>query len=122
MNSFNRLLLLYTVLFLIEKYYIIIIERNAQILCFQKKCLYLQYRKKQLKLTIMGKETKTSEKRNFRITIIFKDEIMTEKFQNEYIAKDTIRKMKELFPNMFIGGALEEKCKSWRVIWALGNN
>lgn len=69
----------------------------------------------------MKKENKTSEKRNFRITIIFKDEIIVERFENEYIARDTIRRMKELFPTMFIGGALEEKCKGWNVIWALGN-
>lgn len=77
--------------------------------------------KKTIKLTIMKKETKTSEKRNFRITIIFKDEITIEKFQNEYIARDTIKKMKELFPTLFIGAALEEKNKSWNVIWTLGN-
>lgn len=78
--------------------------------------------KKTIKLTIMEKETKTSEKRNFRITIIFKDEITIEKFQNEYIARDTIKKMKELFPTIFIGAALEEKSKSWNVIWTLGND
>ena len=78
-----------------------------KILCFQKKCLYLQYRKKTIKLTIMEKATKTSEKRNFRITIIFKDEITVERFQNEYIAMDTIKKMKELFPSLFVAGALE---------------
>lgn len=78
--------------------------------------------KKTIKLTIMKKETKTSEKRNFRITIIFKDEITIEKFQNEYIARDTIKKMKELFPTIFIGAALEEKSKSWNVIWTLGND
>ena len=91
-------------------------------LCFEKKCLYLQYRKKTIKLTIMEKEQKDSKKRNFRITIIFLDEIITERFQNEYIAKKTISNMKELFPNMFICGALEEKRKGWKVIWALGNN
>jgi hypothetical protein len=89
---------------------------------FLKKCLYLQYRKKTIKLTIMKKENKTSEKRNFRITIIFKDAITVERFQNEYIARDTIRKMKELFPTIFIGAALEEKSKSWNVIWTLGND
>lgn len=41
---------------------------------------------------IQKKETKTSEKRNCRITIIFKDEIMIEKFRYEYIARDTIKK------------------------------
>lgn len=78
--------------------------------------------KKQLKLTIMEKETKTSEKRNFRITIIFKDEITVERFSNEYIARDTIRKMKELFPKIFVGAALEEKKKGWNVVWTLGND
>lgn len=70
----------------------------------------------------MENENKTSEKRNFRITIIFKDEITVEKFQNEYIARDTIKNMKELFPTIFIGAALEEKSKSWNVIWTLGND
>lgn len=98
----------------------IIIKRMLKNLCFEKKCLYLQYRKKQLKLTIMEKGTKTSEKRNFRITIIFIDEIVVETFENEYIARDTIKNMKELFPTMFIGAALEEKSKSWNVIWTLG--
>lgn len=40
MNSFNRLLLLYIVLF-IEKYYMIIIKEMLKILCFEKKCVYL---------------------------------------------------------------------------------
>lgn len=70
----------------------------------------------------MVKKTKTTEKRNYRITMILKDGIVTETFYNEYIARDTIRGMKDLFPNMFIGGALEEKNKGWHVIWTLGNN
>lgn len=70
----------------------------------------------------MRKETKSTEKRDYRITMILKDEIITETFYNEYIAKDTIRGMKDLFPNLFIGGALEEKKKKWHVIWTLGNN
>ena len=41
MNSFNRLLSLYIDLFLIEKYYIIIIEKMLKFLCFKKKCVYL---------------------------------------------------------------------------------
>lgn len=69
----------------------------------------------------MKKETKTTEKRNFRITIIFKDEIIIEEFYEEYIARDTIKNMKELFPTLFIGAALEQKFKSWEVIWGLGN-
>ena len=65
---------------------------------------------------------KTSEKKNYRITIIFKDEITVEKFETQFIAIETIKKMKTLFPNIFIGGALEEKSKGWHVIWTLGNN
>lgn len=78
--------------------------------------------KKTIKLTIMKENIRTLAKRNYRITIIFKDEIKVVKFENEYIARDTIRSMKELFPSLFIGGSLEEKCKGWRVVWTLGNN
>lgn len=69
----------------------------------------------------MEKETKSSEKRNYRITIIFKDEVTVMRFQNEHIAMDTIKSIKELFPRLFVGGALEEKRKKWKVIWTLGN-
>ena len=58
----------------------------------------------------------------YRITIIFKDEIMVEKFYTESVAMETIKRMKALFPKLFIGGALEEKCRSWNVIWTLGND
>jgi hypothetical protein len=78
--------------------------------------------KKQLKLTIMREGTKDSKKRNCRITIILKDEIIIERFYEERIAKDTIENMKKLFPNMFICGALEKKNKRWNVVWTLGNN
>lgn len=67
-------------------------------------------------------ENKTEKKKNYRITLIFKDEITVEKFETEFIAMETIKKMKILFPNIFIGGALEKKDKSWRVMWTLGNN
>ena len=70
----------------------------------------------------MEKETKSSEKRNYRITIIVKDEIIVEKFSNERIAKETIIGVKAVAPALFIGGALEEKKKEWNVIWVLGNN
>lgn len=70
----------------------------------------------------MKKEVRTSGKRNYKLTIIFKDGITVEKFYEERIAKDTIRSMKELFPSLFIGAALEEKSNKWNVIWTLGNN
>lgn len=67
----------------------------------------------------MIEENKTPRK-NYRITIILEDEIIVEKFETEFVAKETIRNMKTLFPGAFIGGALEEKTKSWRIIWTLG--
>lgn len=70
----------------------------------------------------MKEENKTGQKKNYRITIIFKDEITVEKFETEFVAMETIKKMKILFPNIFIGGALEKKCKGWHIIWTLGNN
>ena len=70
----------------------------------------------------MEEETKTLGQKNFRLTIIFNDSIAIERFHTEYVARDTMRKMKELFPNLFVGAALEEKSKSWKVIWTLGND
>lgn len=61
----------------------------------------------------------SDKRRNYRITIIFKDQIMIEKFYREDIAKTTVTNMKELFPGTFVGGAIEEKHKTWRVIWTL---
>lgn len=70
----------------------------------------------------MEKRTKNSEKKYYRITIICKDEIIIEKFSDVCVARDTIKKIKELYPELFIGAALEEKFRSWYVIWTLGNN
>lgn len=70
----------------------------------------------------MIEENKTSKKKNYRITLIFKDEITIEKFETEFIAMETIKRMKILFPSIFIGGALEKKDKNWRVIWTLGRD
>nr|DAX09185.1 MAG TPA: hypothetical protein [Microviridae sp.] len=61
-------------------------------------------------------------KRNYRVTIIFRDAITVERFETEFVAMNTIKQMKVLFPTIFIGAALEVKEKSWRVMWALGNN
>lgn len=82
----------------------------------------MQNRNKQLKLTIMKKGTRNSEKEYYRITVIFKDEIIVDKYDNESTARDTIKKMKELYPKLFVGAALEEKFRSWCVIWTLGND
>lgn len=122
MNSFNRLLSLYIDLFLIEEILYDYNRKMLKISFFQEKCLYLQYRKKQLKLKIMEKEAKTLRKERYRITIILEDEVIVEKFNTRYVAESTIKDMKKLFPSRFIGAALEEKNKDWRVIWVLGNH
>lgn len=70
----------------------------------------------------MEEGTKISEKRNYRITIILKSEIVVERFINECIARNTIKGMKDLFPKSFIGAALEKKGNKWDVIWTLGND
>lgn len=70
----------------------------------------------------MEKEDKRIGKKNYRITIIFKEQIMIERFYREDIAKTTVTNMKELFPKLFVGGAVEEKHKTWEVIWTLGND
>ena len=56
-------------------------------------------------------------KRNYRITIILKDEIIIEKFETQRVAMNTVANMRDLFPNTFVGGAVEEKQKKWKVIW-----
>nr|DAQ58902.1 MAG TPA: hypothetical protein [Microviridae sp.] len=59
------------------------------------------------------------EKRNYRITIILKDQVVIQKFCREDIAKKTVASMKELFPRLFVGGAVEEKKERWEVIWTI---
>ena len=95
--------------------------KNCSKFCVFKKMPIFAIKKKQLKLTIMIEENETSKKKNYRITIIFKDEIVVEKFETEFVAMETIKKMKILFPRIFIGGVLEQKKKSWTVMWTLGN-
>ena len=59
-------------------------------------------------------------KRNYRITMIFTDEIVVERFETEDIAIKTVTNVKELLPNIFVGGAIEKKGKKWEVIWTTG--
>lgn len=86
----------------------------------EKKYPYLQYRNGQLNITVM-EETK-NVKLNYRVTIIMKDEVVKTKFSHKLVAMDSITTMKKLYPDLFIGGALEEKGKKWELIWTLGNN
>ena len=61
-------------------------------------------------------------KKNYRITVIFKNEVIRAELVSKTVAKSSIRQLKELYPNEFISGALEEKRQSWEVIWVLGND
>lgn len=64
----------------------------------------------------------TTRKRYYRITVIMKDEIITDKFYRKDVAIDTIIGLKKLYPEAFVGGALEERRNKWELIWALGSN
>lgn len=57
------------------------------------------------------------KKRKYRITIIMKDEVTVEEFYREDIAIKTVETMKVLLPEIFVGGAVEEKRGKWKVIW-----
>ena len=76
-----------------------------------KKLNIFAMQKSQLKFIVMER------KKKYRITIILTDEIIVENFETQEIAKKTVTGMRELFPNMFVGGAIEEKDKEWKVIW-----
>ena len=71
----------------------------------------------------MEKQIKSSIKnpmvQNYRITVIFKDEVIRAKFNTKELAKSTIEKFKELYPELYLTGALEEKRKRWEVVWVL---
>lgn len=70
----------------------------------------------------MEEKENSRKKENYRATIIFKDEIITEKFYRQSLAMETVASMSKLFPDLFIGGAVEEKRKKWEVIWTLGRS
>lgn len=56
-------------------------------------------------------------KRSYRTTIVLTDEIIVEKFETQEVAMKTVAKMRELFPDTFVGGAVEKRRKKWEVIW-----
>ena len=96
----------------------IIVKKMREIL-FLRKNAYICNTEKPIKLTIMREKSK--KKKNYRITIIFRDQIMTERFYREDIAIRTVTNMKELFPGIFVSGAVEEKKGIWKVVWTLVN-
>lgn len=53
---------------------------------------------------------------NYRITVIFRDEVIRTKFATKKVARKSVKKLKELFPKKFINGALEELKERWEVI------
>lgn len=58
---------------------------------------------------------------NYRITVIFEDEVIRVKFATKEVAKKAIEELKKLFPKKFMSGALEERGEWWKVIWVLAN-
>ena len=67
----------------------------------------------------MEKQIKNLMEKNYRITVIFKDEVIRTDFGTKEVAKTAIEKLKELNPKVYLSGALEEKRKRWEVIWVL---
>lgn len=65
----------------------------------------------------MEEKTYREKKRNYRITIIFTDAIIIEKFETQEGAMKTVNSMKELFADRFVGSAIEKKRKKWKIIW-----
>lgn len=61
-------------------------------------------------------------KLDYRITVIFNDEVIRIKFATKEVAKSSIEELKKMFPDKYIGGALEEHKESWEVIWVLGTD
>lgn len=59
-------------------------------------------------------------KLDYRITVIFNDEVIRVKFATEEVAKSAIQELKKLFPDKYMSGALEERKEFWKVIWVLG--
>lgn len=82
-----------------------------KILCFKKNTYICNTEKKQLELTIMEK--------NYRITVILKDEVRRTYFSTKEKARFKMEQLKELYPKSYIIGALEEKRKKWEVTWML---
>lgn len=88
---------------------------------FLGKNAYICNSKKQSKFTIM-EEKSIKVRKNYRVTIIFKDEVIIERFYREDIALKTIESMRELTPSLFIAGAVEVKGKNWEIIRTVSAN
>lgn len=65
----------------------------------------------------MKRKSNVKKKKNFRITIIYKDQVIVERFFRKDIAIETVSSSKELFPKLFVSGAVEEKKWKWKVVW-----
>lgn len=68
----------------------------------------------------MEEKANIGKKENYRVTIILKDQIIAAKFYRQGLAMEAVASMRILFPDLFVGGAIEEKKKNWEVIWTLG--
>lgn len=84
-----------------------------------KKIPIFAIQKKQIKLTIMEKQIKNPTEKNYRITVILKDEVRRSTFNTKETAKFKMEQLKGLYPKAYLIGALEEKREKWEVTWIL---
>lgn len=67
----------------------------------------------------MEKKSTTRKRLDYRITVILQDEVIIDKLSNQEVAVNAIIRLRDLYPEIFIGGALEKRGKQWEVIWTL---
>lgn len=68
----------------------------------------------------MEEKTNIKKRQNYRITIIMKEGVIVKRFYRQGIALETVATMRKLYPDRYIGGAIEERRRKWKVIWTLG--
>ena len=118
MNSFNRLS--YTYRFIFNRKILFDNNRRCSKFYVLKKNAYIwQYRKKQLKLTIMEKQIKNPREKKYRITVILKNEVRKTNFNTKETAKFKMEQLRKLYSKEYLIGALEEKKEKWEVTWIL---
>lgn len=75
--------------------------------------------KKPIKITVMEEKSNIRTEKNYRVTMILKEEIIVMKCYKLDIAAETLQGMRRIFPKLFVGGAIEEKKEKWEVIGTL---
>lgn len=96
-----------------------IIIEDTQNFVFWKKMPIFAIQKKQLKITIMERQIKNPREKNYRITVILKNEVRKTNFNTKEKARFKMEQLKKLYPKAYLIGALEEKREKWEVTWIL---